>query len=53
MFPIKEDVSAMHVFEIERKIKPLPCVAKIQLIQDIAEMLKNDTDDLTRYFEPN
>ena len=42
----------MLLLEIEQTIKPLPRVAKIQLIQDIAEMLKAETDDVARDVQP-
>lgn len=42
----------MLLLEIEQTIKPLPRVAKIQLIQAIAEMLKAETDDVARDFQP-
>lgn len=36
----------MSIVEIERYIKPLSYAEKIQLIQDIAEMLKDAADDV-------
>lgn len=41
----------MLLCEIEEQIKPLSHHEKIQLIQDIAEMLKPNTDDVLRRFE--
>jgi len=36
----------MRVVEIEKYIRPLSYAEKIQLIQNIAEMLKDATDDV-------
>ena len=41
----------MLIMDIEREIKPLSKTEKLQLIQDVVEMLKDDEqDDRDRYF---
>ena len=41
----------MLLYEIEEAIKPLSQHEKIQLIQDVAEMLKPSSDAILRRFE--